>query len=370
MSDEKKNFIGKKRTDSNGKEVYLIEIDKERNKIVLSQNKFKDKEEFLLYISSLENPYYISGEKIIDLTSSKNQDLFFLDKANNEIYENRKSINLLSHYYSVFKEFTEYHEDNHYRINYPISLDRICFDTHFFLNLTEANLPKFYGVSDSMRAGLSLFFDYNDFQIFHLFKRKECGGTIFIMKMMHRKKEYFIYLDMRKLKQILSKKTIKINNNTTVLLKTFIYYSLFYIHGFYNTLEDGYKRVEKYYTYIWNKIYKAYWLQSKQSFIKTLLNAYVSLFKEYILKYLNVEEEIQYQSLLIVMDHFSSEFDINYIYNIVKDNPKLKFLIVNSLHNKKEIDYFFSFIDNNSFIYNEDYITMIIYKKEGIWLRK
>ena len=358
MNDEKPNLLNNKRKpDSNGKEVLLVDFDENGKEKTISENIFKTNKELSHFLSYLENPFYFHNGEIIDLSTKKNISNFYYNKAATKIYEKKENIDLLNEYKLVFQEVIDESKENYYKLEYPLNINRICFSPKFFLNLPEIKFPKFYGVEDMKQMELSNFFRFNEFKVFHLFTRKKCGTTLFIMKMMHRRKEYFIYYDIRKLKEIMSINPNE-NNKKILLLKEFIYYSLFYIHGFYISLENGYKKIENYFYYIWSKIFNDYSSQNINVFIKSLLESYISLTNDNIVKLLNIEKEEEYQTIIIIIDHYSNEMEVNYFEKIVKDNPKIRFLIVNSIHNKKDIQNFFSYFDNDNFdLYNDSFST-------------
>jgi len=188
------------------------------------------------------------------------------------------------------------------------------------------------------QLGLNLFFRLDEFQIFHLFTRKGCGTSLYFMKQMHRQKEYYIYCDIRKLKKIMEMNNSQLKQQS---LKNYILYSLFYIHGYCINIDFGFKRIEEYSDYIWNKINEDFINSENSQFIICLLNAYISFINKYIISYLNKEKDSEYQTIVIILDHFQYDFDIDLIYNITNKNQKIRFIIKYPLDNKKDIEYFF-----------------------------
>ena len=108
MNDEDKKVLGKKRKiDSKGKEVYLIEFDEEGKEIIRSQQKIESKEDFSEYLSSLQNPFYFKDGKLVDLTVQKEQNIFFSNKSYERIYEKKSDLDLLNEYKLFFKDLIE-----------------------------------------------------------------------------------------------------------------------------------------------------------------------------------------------------------------------------------------------------------------------
>ena len=344
-------FLNKKtKPDSQEKVIHLIKYG-ENGKEEIQEIKVKSCQELSNYLSSLKYPFSFKKGKFLDLSTKNGQKAFYYDEELNTIFQREdKSKELLEEYTLLFQEYLE--DPDHPKINYPINIERLIIGPKFFFNLSGKKVPKFYGMINRNQLGLTLFFQLNEFQIFHLFTRKGCGTSLYFMKQMHRQKEYYIYYDLRKLKKIME---MNDNELRQKYMKNFILYSLFHIHGYYINIEFGFKRIEEYFDYIWNKIFDDYINRENCRFIICLLNAYISVINEYILSYLNKETEPEYETIVIILDHFQYDFDITLINDITKKNPKIRFVIKYTLNNIKAIENFFNFIDNDNFKLGENY---------------
>lgn len=352
MSNEKNeenNFLNKKRKpDSDEKIICLIEYDSNGNE-KKQEITIKNFNQFSIYLSFLKAPFSFQNGKLIDLSIEENQQEFFKDKELFKIYQKKENLSKLKEEYTLL--FQEYLIDpDNPKIKYPITLKRLCIGEKFLFNLPENNCPKFYGMCNNNQLGLCLFFVIKKFKIFHLFTRKECGASLYLMKQMHRQKCYYIYYDLRKLGEIMKMNQIGLKLD---YIKKFIIYSLFYIHGYYGKIEIGFNEINKYFLYIWNKVFQDFINNDTNKFINKLLNSYADLINDYILAFLNRETEDEFKTIIIILDHYNYEIDIDSIYNIRKINPQIRFIIKYSIHNKKEIEKFFNFIDNNKFIKSE-----------------
>ena len=228
---EKRNVLGKKRDKvSYEKTIYRIGIGDEVNEKILEEVTIKKKSELSSYLSKLKCPYAFKNGNIIDLSDEIKQSLFFEDEYNVKIYEKDDNINLYEDYKLVYKEFIDSNEQTVMQ-KYPIPLIRLCIGFKFFFNMPEIYLPQFYRMKCNLHNGVLIFLTTSSYKIFHLFSKKKCGTSTYLMKQMHRNQDYKIYIDLRKLNEILSSSDNKINN-----LKKFIFYSLFYISGIIDTL--------------------------------------------------------------------------------------------------------------------------------------
>lgn len=353
---EKRSVLGKKRDkDSYEKTIYRIEIGSDGKEIILEEVTIKKKSELSSYLSKLKCPYALKNGKVIDLSNEKEQSLFFEDEYNVQIYEKDDNINLFEDYKLVYKEFIDSKEQTVTQ-KYPIPLTQLCIGFKFFFNMPEIYLPQFYRMKCNLHNGVMLFLTTSYYKIFHLFSKKKCGTSTYLMKQMHRNQDYKIYIDLRKLNEILSSSDNKINN-----LKKFIIYSLFYISGIIDTVANGYKNVEKYFYEVWSQIFKNISLKDKTSFIVSLLKAYIFLYQQYIINLLNEEPG---KFLIIIIDHYENDFNLSYIYDEMKNNNKIKFLIKHSIGNRKKIDFLFNFIDDSNYKYVQ------LYSTDGIELEK
>ena len=177
---------------------------------------------------------------------------------------------------------------------------------------------------------------------------------------MSRNPEYKIYLDLRKLNEILNS-----NKNKKERLKKFIFYSLFYIHHFYgNDIEIGYKRVKNYFKEIWKRVISTISSKDNKDFIIALLDSYVYINKNYFISLFDLEKNERSKSMSLIIDHYEDNFDLSKIYQIVKNNEKIKILVKHSINNKKNIEKLFNYIDNNN------YERQVFFSTEGIEVAK
>lgn len=92
---------------------------------------------------------------------------------------------------------------------------------------------------------------------------------------------------------------------------------------------------------------------SPKDFIILLFNSYIEFYYNEIYQSLLLEKEYRYQFLTFILDHYNYEIEHDYLNEIInkKDkNDRLKFLIIHSFKNKLEINQFFLYLDDNSFI--------------------
>lgn len=343
--DNDEKLLNKKtKRDSEGKDICLMEYG-ENGKKEIGRTKVDSCQKLSSYLSSLKNPYTFRNGQFLDLSNKEGQTVFYYDEGLNTIYQREEAKGELIYEYTLlFQEYLDNPEKP--KINYPINIERLTVGPKFFFNLTGKNYPKFYGMINRNQLGLNIFFELDEFQIFHLFTRKGCGTSLYFMKQMHRHTEYYIYFDIRKLKLIM-----EMSNNSLKLkdMKKFILYSLFHIHGYYISINFGLKRIEKYFYYLWNIIYDDIINCNNNKFIITLLNAYISMINKYILHFLNIEKEQEYQTIVIILDHYQYDFDLELVNDIVKNNPKIRFIIKYQLNNTKAIETFFKFIEKDNF---------------------
>ena len=150
---------------------------------------------------------------------------------------------------------------------------------------------------------------------------------------MSRNPEYKIYLDLRKLNEILNS-----NKNKKERIQKFIFYSLFYIHHFYgNDIEIGYKRVKKYFNEIWRRVISTISSKDNKDFIIALLDSYVYININYFISLFDLEKNERSKSMSLIIDHYEDNFDLSSIDQIVKNNKKIKILVKHSINNKKNI---------------------------------
>jgi hypothetical protein len=230
-------------------------------------------------------------------------------------------------------------------------LNELLLAPKFFFNLPEKNCPKFYKPINQHHRYLLEFFFSSKINFFQLYTRKKSGTSFYFMKQMSRWNEYFIYLDLRKLKTII----LYNKNNSKELksqLKKFIFYSLFNIES-NHFINEGFKSVENYYYFIWAKIYNKILATNINSFIKALLDSYIDLYNSYIHKIMLEEIEPDRPPMLIfIIDHYNYEIDYDYFLgNLKGDDVCLKFIISHSLSSRSEINELFKYLDDKNYIF-------------------
>ena len=87
---------------------------------------------------------------------------------------------------------------------------------------------------------------------------------------------------------------------------------------------------------------------------KSILDAYIKLYKQFILQRLKSEKKEKFKMLIIILDHYNYEIDYDYINDILKNNDNLKFIIKHSLTKENEINEFFQNIKDSSFNQNSE----------------
>ena len=352
-------LLGKKRNkDSNEKSIRLIKIGEDGNEIIENE-KIESEEQFSEYLSSLKNPFALKEGRIIDLNTDSGKLLFYNDLDLTNIYEDKNDLDLLEDYKLLYEDFIKSDEKT-VKVKYPISIENFFIAPQFFLDLPLLHFPKLYKWTRNIHNGVNLFFGTSEYKIFHLFSRKQCGTTFYLMKQMSRNPEYKIYLDLRKLNEILSSK-----KNKKEKLKKFVFYSLFYIHHFYeNDIQIGYKRVKNYFNEIWKRIISKITSKNNIDFIIALLDSYVYIYRNYFISLFDLEKNARSKAMSLVIDHYEDNFELTKIYQIVKNNDKIKILVKHSINNKKDIEKLFNYIDNNN------YQRQVFFSTEGIELAK
>ena len=331
------SLLGKKRDkDSNEKSIRLIKIGEDGKEIVENERKVKSKEQFSEYLSSLKNPFALKEGTIIDLNTDSGILFFYNDLDLINIYEDKNDLDLLEDYKLLYEDFIK-SDEKLVTVNYPMSIENFFIAPQFFYDLPLTHSPKLYKWTRNIHNGVNLFFGTSRFKIFHLFARKQCGTTFYLMKQMSRDPEYKIYLDLRKLNEILNSK-----KNKKERLKKFIFYSLFYIHHFYeNDIEIGYKRVKMYFNEIWRRLISIISSKNNNDFIIALLDSYVYINTNYFISLFDLEKYERSKSMSLIIDHYEDNFDLSKINQIVKNNEKIKILVKHSINNKKNIEKLF-----------------------------
>lgn len=342
------NLLNKKRKkDSNDKKVYLYEKNGETD-ILKEEKTFQSPEELSSYLSSLKNPYTFIEGKAVNLNTNKTLKIFFYSKDANIIYQKEDNILIYKDYEYYFSEY-EKSKNRSIDIKYPILLNKLIVAPNFFYDLPSINCPKFYKGIDDYQMGLLLFFLLRESNVFNLFIRKKCGSTLYIMKQMSRWNEYFIYMDLRKLKYILQlNKTDK--DEFIKQLKKFIFYSLFNVKAVNYVIKEGFENIEKYYSFIWKEIYNSLYMNNDKDFINILFDSYIKLYKNFIRSIVLKEQKPDDQKIIFIIDHYKNEIDYEHIIKILGENDStLKFLIKHSLNDRKEIEELFRYLDNDEY---------------------
>ena len=320
------------------------------------------------YLNSLKNPYTIVDGKFMDLDDNSAREYFFYNENLDKIFQKEDNSEIYNDYKIYFYNYENAKEDDSICVKYQMDLDKLLLSPNYFFNLPKENSPKYYKGKDSHLPNLLTFFNNPNYNLFHLYMRKNAGTTLYLMKQMERKNEGFIYFDLRKLKDIISDKHTNIKD-FKVQFKKFIFYSLFNVKPIYSDIAEGFKIIEKYYYLIINKIDLSVSKSSPKDFIKILFNSYIEFYDNEIYQSLLLETEYRYQYLTFILDHYNYEIEYDYLNSILnkKENDnRLKFLIVHSFKNKLEINQFFLYLDDNSFIQQKLYKIFI----KGIEVKK
>ena len=202
---ETQNLLQRKRErkerDSNEKKAYLCEINGD-TELIKEEITFKSISDLSEFLSKLENPYTIINNQMIDLNDSGSQECFFNKIDSGKIYQKDNNSELYEDYKNYNSKFEE-SKSEYIKIEYPRTLDKILIGCKFFFNLPDKNCPKYYRGEDKYYMEFIYFFGSNDYNMFHLYIRKNSGASLYLMRQMERKSEYFFYIDFRKLKEIL-----------------------------------------------------------------------------------------------------------------------------------------------------------------------
>ena len=340
----------RRKKESNEKEVFLYDS-YGKNEVLSEKKSFKKINEFDDYLNTLKNPYFILNGIINDLNNFENRRFFFYSEDVSKIYQKEDDSEILNDYKKYLYDYLDI-DSKPIKINYPMTLDKLLLGPTFFFDLPSENCPKFYKGKDGHLSKLLMFIDSSDYNLFHLYMRKNSGTTLYLMKQMERKNEGFIYFDLRKLNAII----LNNNNNKTKFkdeFKKFIFYSLFNVKSSYIDINIGYKQIEKYYFFILNQIDLNLYNININNFINNIFDLFIKLYEKEILSYLKLEKEREYQTLIMIIDHYNYEIEydkINKILNRKENNERLKFIIVHSFNSKKEINEFFENLNNNNYV--------------------
>ena len=358
IESKQESFLQKKRIkkDSNEKEVHLCD-NYGSNENIIETKSFKKVEEFEKYLSTLKHPYTIINEVYYDLNTVCNRYFFFNSEELKNIYQGEDNSEVYEYYEKYYYLYNN--STDHVFVNYPVTLDKILLAPDFYLGLTHNNYPKFYHGNDANMPYLRQFFFPQNYKLFHLYMRRWSGTTLYLMKQMERVHEGFIYLDLKKLNNI-----IEMNQkNLTELfkqIKKYLFYSLFNIQQIFPEKKESFGIIEKYYYYILHKIGTNISINRINDFVIALLNSYIDIYKRFIHPSLLLEKEEKFKQFIIIIDHYNYEITYDYINKILKDNNDfLKFIIKHSLSGRKEINEFFQNIDDNSYLRNLEFNTLI-----------
>ena len=360
---EDNKLIGKKRKirkekESDEKKINVYEH-YGQNENIKEEKVFKTLQEFDSYLSSLKKPFYIDGDRIIELNTPENKLFLFKSKILNKVYQKEDSSKLYDDY-QIYQYLYINSGENSIKTPNPFPLKNLLIGPNFFFDLPNKNCPQFYRSIDEPFPHLLTFLGVGGYFIFHLYMRKKCGSTLYLMKQMERKHEGFIYLDFRKLNDIILTKENSEKFNEE--FKKFIYFSLFNLESIYSDAKEGFEKIENYYYYILNKIHINLPSKNDNNFFKILLNSYIDLYKKYFHKNLLNEFDEQFKMIIIIIDHYNHEFENDFINKIIKENEDgtLQFLIKHSLNTKNEIEELFYNIDNADFKpYNTDFYKYV-----------
>ena len=229
-------------------------------------------------------------------------------------------------------------------------LDKILLAPEFYFEQFYLNKVKLYKLDETHLFNLIRFFGSRQYNLFHLYMRRGSGASLYFMKQMERAHEGFIYIDLRKLNNI-----IEINHNNSNELseqiKKFIFYSLFNIEPIFFVSKESFKIIEKYCSFILGKINVAcISINGIKELSQNLLNAYIELYKTFIRQSLEIETNERFKMLIIILDHYNFEINYDFINDILSNNDDyLKFLIKHSLTSEDEKNEFFQKIKDSSF---------------------
>ena len=351
---DENELLQKKRKEKGSYEKEVLICDKHGdNEYIKEKKAFKKIEDFEKYISSLKNPYTLINDKVFELNNTKNCVYFFHNDCSKKIYQKDNNEKIYEYYKQYYYQY-ESEEEEIYR-EYPVPLDIILLAPEFYFDQLYLNKVKLYRLDESQFFNLFTFFYCLEYNLFHLYMRKWSGSSLYFMKQMERRHEGYIYIDLRKLTNIIEE-NYKNPNELNEQIKKFIFYSLFNIEPIFSVSEKSFKTIEKYCYTILSEINMKLSNNGIKIIAKSILDAYIKLYKTFILKRLESEEIEKYKMLIIILDHYNYEIDYDYINDILKNNAEyLKFIIKHSLTKENEINEFFQNIKDSSFKQNCEY---------------
>ena len=351
---EEDSFLKRKRKDKDSyeKEVCLCD-NYGSNGTIVEKKSFKKLADLDKYLSTLKNPYILLNGAYFNLNTYDSRKLFFQNEEIKNVYQGEDNSDIYEYYKKYYYLYNNSKQS--VSVEYPVSFDKIFLAPDFYLGLTHTNYPKFYHGNDGHLPHLTMFFVPQKYKIFHLYMRRHSGSTMYLMKQMERVHEGFIYIDLRKLNNIL----VMNQKNSTELfkeIKKFIFFSLFNIQPIFEANEESFGIIEKYFYHILSKINVQLSINSIKDFAETLLDSYIDVYKKFIHPSLLLEEKKEYKQFIIIIDHYNYEINYDYINEILKNNNDfLKFIIKHSFSGKKQINEFFQNIEDNSYIKDLEY---------------
>jgi len=333
-------MIGKKIKRSNEKKIQFIEFD-EKGRQKIEDKKFKDSQELDSFLLTLQNPYALDDGELIDLSSLAYREEMLL-RNNFLVYDIKKNEKFIEEYQLLFKDFIE-NESNDIVVKYPYPIKQICFDMNYFFNINLEKYPSFFGIETRIfHLYLNLLFVSVEKSFLHLFYRPKSGTTMQIFKVINNIVENIIYIDLRKLSEIL-------NNFNVKEMKKFIIYSLFWFLKCNNKEElvKNYNSLEKYSEEIFLSIIK----KKNNINIFDCVKSFVDFLKP------------KEGKFVLILDHFNNKkIEVYEIYKIISKN--IKIIIVQPLETVLDIEDFFRYIENYNRYYKKNTKGVEFYKND------
>ena len=333
-------MLGCKTKRSNEKKIEYIEFD-DKGRQKKENKKFKDSEELESFLHTLQSPYALDDGELINLSSSLENMQEIKLRNNFIVYDIKKNQTLIEKYELLFKDFIET-EGNDILIKYPYPIEQICFDIEYFFNLNLEKYPSFFGIETRIfHLYLNLLFTSTEKFFLHLFHRPKSGTTMQIFKILNNIVMNIIYIDLRKLSEILNKFSV-------TEMKKYIMYSLFWFLKCNNReeLNNNYNSLEKFSEEILLSIITK----------KTNINLFDCV-KSYV-NFLKSKEG----KFILILDHFNNKI-ADYEYNSII-SEKIKLIIVQQIKSSNDIELFFRYIENFNRYYKKSTKGVEFYKNE------
>ena len=353
-------MLGKKTKKEHSSFEKQIQIMNEDNSIIEYNGKVDSSNQLIDLLKNYSNPYFENknGQRI-KLDSLININIFLNNKKEIGIIKQEKyKEDYYKKYHAFYLELIECKGDTLYT-KYPTDFTNVCPAPEFFFNLK--NPPLFYkNFQNWQHLQLHVFFETNDpkiNKIIHVFNREHFGTTLLIMKILNRRKHNYLYLDLRKMNNI-------IMNPSTDNIKDFIIFSLYWIEPFDNQdLKHSFRNIMKYYTYIFNEVLK---LEEN----KFTMNNFVYLFLNMLILF-EFPKNIYDKNYLftVIFDHYLIEYNIQ-LETIISKLIDFKFCIVYSLNSKLSSQKLNEFLNSNNYqVYityeDEDFLEIISSDKQN-----